>query len=259
MSIQTKHTYNCVICDKEYLRKSSFDKHKILCDFKTKSQRERQIEYEEYTDVPTHFELVKIVQELTFKLTKMEESVAQMQSIVNKKKHKLNVIVWLNTNIIPYVGFVEWINTYFVVTTEHIKTLMDSSNTIYYTIQQIFEDNLSNNNDIIHPICCYTQKNNVIYICDKTENDTLEWRQLQINDFKLLLKILYNNLIKEISIWKTQNENEDNDKISILFNKGIIKIMNISFTQDNVMNKIKAGLYNYLKTDLKLIEFEFEF
>ena len=73
------------------------------------------------------------------------------------------------------------------------------------------------------------------------------------------MKILYNNLIKEISIWKTQNENEDNDKISILFNKGIIKIMNISFTQDNVMNKIKAGLYNYLKTDLKLIEFEFEF
>ena len=36
--------------------------------------------------------------------------------------------------------------------------------------------------------------------------------------------------------------------------------MNISFTQDATMSRIKNGLYNYLKMDLKtMIEYDFEF
>ena len=36
--------------------------------------------------------------------------------------------------------------------------------------------------------------------------------------------------------------------------------MNISFSQDSNLSRIKNGLYNYLKTDLKsVVEFDFEF
>ena len=69
-------------------------------------------------------------------------------------------------------------------------------------------------------------------------------------------------MIKELTKWKTENQNkfDDNDKISELFNKAIIKLMNISFTQDATLSRIKNGLYNYLKTDLKtMIDYEFEF
>ena len=65
--------YCCQVCKKTYTRKTSLDKHKILCDFKTKTKLEHQVEEEELGDVPTHEQLVKIVQELTFKYVKLEE------------------------------------------------------------------------------------------------------------------------------------------------------------------------------------------
>jgi hypothetical protein len=42
----------------------------------------------------------------------------------------------------------------------------------------------------------------------------------------------------------------DNDKIADQFNKAVIKLMNITFTQDANMSKIKNSLYHYLRTDL---------
>jgi hypothetical protein len=68
--------------------------------------------------------------------------------------------------------------------------------------------------------------------------------------------------MRELAKWKTENQDkfDENDKISELFNKAIIKLMNMSFIQDNSFSKIRNGLYNYLKTDLKsIIDFDFEF
>jgi len=250
----------CFICNKQYTKKSSLDKHIILCDFKMKTKREHQIELEELGDVPTHFQLVKIVQELTLKMIKMEEKMEQMKKWVDRKKRKLNVVMWLNSNINPTIGFSEWVNTYLMVKSNHFENLME--NTIFNTIQQIFEDNLCENTDLVYPISCFSQKSGVFYICDKKADKTAEWRQLVLTDMIFILKTLQNGIIRELTKWKLDNQHkfDDNDKISILFNKAVIKLMNISFTEDNNMSKIKNNLYNYLKTDLKsIVEFEFEF
>lgn len=250
----------CAVCNKQYTRKSSLDKHSILCDFKMKTKREHQIDIDELGDVPTHFQLVKIVQELTLKFIKIEEKMEQMQRWVEKKKRKLNVVMWLNSNVNPTIGFLEWVNTALIVRAEHFENLMD--NTIFQTIQQIFEDNLSEKSDFVYPISCFSQKVGVFYICDKKEDGSADWRQLVLTDMILILKIVQNGMIKELSNWKRSNQHkfDDNDKISILFNKAVIKLMNISFSQDNNLSRIKNGLYNYLKTDLKsVVEFDFEF
>jgi hypothetical protein len=100
------------------------------------------------------------------------------------------------------------------------------------------------------------------YICDKKEDGSPEWRQLILTDMILILKTVQNAMIRELTKWKSDNchKFDDNDKISILFNKAIIKLMSISFTQDNTLSRIKNSLYNYLKRDLKsVVDFEFEF
>lgn len=252
--------YCCIVCDKQYTRKSSLDKHKILCDFKMKTKREHQIESEELGDVPTHYQLVKIVQELSLKLIKMEEKMQQMQQWVDRKKRKINVITWLNTNINSTIGFLEWVHTSLIVKPEHFENLMENS--IFHTIQQIFEENLCEKSDFVYPIRCFSQKVGIFYICDKKENGTSEWRQLVLTDMILILKTIQNGIIKELTKWKTENQHkfDENDKISILFNKAIIKLMNISFSQDNNLSRIKNNLFNYLKTDLKsVIDCTFEF
>jgi hypothetical protein len=249
----------CVVCNKQYTKKSSLDKHRILCDFKIKTKRENQIELEELGDIPTHFQLVKIVQELVLELEKTKEKLAEMEKWVSKKKRKINIISWLNTNIIPTVGFLEWVHTELIVKPEHFENLME--NNLYNTIQQIFESNLSEKGDFVYPISCFNQKSGVFYICEKKEDGSPEWRKLVFEDFVLLLKIVKNNMIKQVTKWKAENQHhfDENDKIAILFNKALIKLMNISFSQDNNFSKIKNGLYNYLKIDLKTIEFDFEF
>jgi hypothetical protein len=84
--------YCCNLCKKSYTRKSSLDKHKLLCDYKTKSKLEHKVEDEELGDTPTYEQLVKIVQELAFKYVKLEEKIEQMQVWVSQKKQKIKVI-----------------------------------------------------------------------------------------------------------------------------------------------------------------------
>jgi hypothetical protein len=260
MQVLTSKKLYCNICNKQYTNKTSLDKHKILCDFKMKTKRERQIELEELEDMPSHSQLVKIVQELTFKLIKTEEKMLKMSQIINNKKKKLNVILWLNTNIVPTIGFLEWVNTSLIVKSKHFDILME--NTIFYTIQKIFEDNLLENSDFIYPITCFLQKNAVFYICEKQVDGSPEWKKLILNDMILILSTIQKNLIKKLTKWKLANQHrfDDDDKLSILFNKSVIKLMNISFSQDNNLSRIKNALYHYLKKDLKsVVDFELEF
>jgi hypothetical protein len=77
----------------------------------------------------------------------------------------------------------------------------------------------------------------------------------------LILTKIQKAMIQELSKWKEKNQHkfEDDNKLSVIFNKAVIKLMDISFTQDNNMSRIKNGLYNYLKKDVRSLEFEFEF
>ncbi len=249
--------YCCNNCNKNYAKKSSLEKHKILCDFKSKTKYELQIETEEAADIPNHLQLVKIVQELSLKIIKMEEKMEEMQKWVDKKKKKINVLSWLNsdTNIENnkiIIKFNNWLNYDLIVDQSDFENLME--NTLFYTIQKIFEKCIKAS----IPIKCFTQKQSVFYMYD---NDGL-WRQMKFEDFVILLKHIQNKIMRELAKWKTENQDkfDENDKISELFNKAIIKLMNMSFTQDNSFSKIRNGLYNYLKTDLKsIIDFDFEF
>ena len=248
----------CCVCNKKYTKLVSLNKHKILCDFKMKTKRERQIELEELEDIPSQYQLVKIVQELTLKLIKMEEKMEDMSLFINKKKRKLNIILWLDTNIVPTIGFLEWVHSSLIVKSRHFKNLME--NTIFHTIQQVFEDNLLET-DFIYPITCFLQKNGAFYICEKKVDGSPEWRQLVLNDMILLLSTIQKKIINELIKWKATNQYkfDDNNKLSILFNKSLIKLMNMSFSQNHNVTKIKNGLYHYLKRDLKSFDFDFEF
>jgi hypothetical protein len=261
-NIENNQKYCCNICYKEYTRKNSLEKHKILCEFKYKTNLEKQVDYEEAGDIPTHVQLVQIVQQLSIKLSKMEEELSEAKKWMNRKKKKINVIGWLNDNIQPSIGFLEWVNMEFKVSSQHFDTLMECS--LFYTIQKVFENNLdiNNNSNFVSPICCFSEKQNVFYICEKGEEGKSEWKQMLPSDFILLLKTFHNRMLREISKWKIENHDkiDDNEKICEIFNKAIIKLMNMTFVQDHSTSRIRNGLFNYLKKDLKnVIEYDFEF
>jgi hypothetical protein len=189
----------------------------------------------------------------------MEDKMTEMQKWVYKKKKKINVVAWLNANIIPTIGFKEWVNTCLLVNPEDFEDLMENS--LFHTVQQVFERNLRTKDDFTYPIRCFSQKTGIFYICEKKPDGTPEWTLLHNQDMILMLKTIQNRIIKELTKWKAENQYkfDDNSKISDLFNKAIIKLMNMSFTPDHTFARMKNGLFNHLKTDLKLMDYEFEF
>ena len=135
-------------------------------------------------------------------------------------------------------------------------------NSIINTICTILENNLISDTNTKYPIICFTQKNNVFYI-NKKNNEESNWILINLEDIVKIFKKIQNTLIGLLMKWKEiniQNKIIDTEQIDDIFNKTIIKLMDISFHQDASMGKIKTSLYNYIKVDLKnMIEYEFEF
>jgi hypothetical protein len=267
--IKTKtNLYSCTFCKKGYTRKGSLDKHIVLCEIKSKSKLELQVAVEEASDKPTYDQLVQIVQELSIKYVRMEEKMAEMQQYIDRKKKKVDIISWLNTHVKPTVGYLEWVNSIVTVETGHFLYLLKPETTIFECLFEVFAYNLDKK-DLICPMKCFAQKNGVFYICEPDQDLSTSiasvayasvayasvaysWRELQLEDFVLLLKVVQKKLIGELSDWRKENQKlfYDNDKIADQFNKAVIKLMNITFTQDANMSKIKNTLYHYLRTDL---------
>jgi hypothetical protein len=249
-SINGNAKYKCIICKKEYTKKTSIDKHRLLCDFKSKSKAELIIEEEDSRDKPTVDQLIKIVQAMSIKQEKMAEKIEEMQQYIARKKQKLDVITHLNQNVNASIGFLEWVTSTIQVSAAHFVHLME--NTVFQTFQLILEQNLTNiDAKFVYPIKCFKDKANIFYICEKGEENESIWRPAETTEMTQLLKKIQIQLLAELSKWKQANKQNiaDNDRLSDQFNKAVIKLMNISFAADGIVNvnKIKAGLYNSLR------------
>ena len=244
--------YSCPTCKKQYTRKGSLEKHKVLCEFKSKSKLDLQVEVEEATDKPTYDQLVKIVQELSIKYDKMGEKVLEMQQYIDRKKKKVDVIAWLNSNVRPTTGFLEWVNMVVTVDPSHFLYLMKPETNIFETIHEVFAYNFLKR-DFICPFTCFAQKNGIFYICEPlADGSSFSWKELVLADFVMLLKRVQKKLLGELSEWRKANQKlfYENDRVSDQFNKAVIKLMNITFVQDANMSRIRNGLFHYLKKDL---------
>lgn len=247
----------CPYCTKEYSRKSSFDKHILICDFLQKSKKEQEIDNQESDNLPSFKELVIIVQELAKKNKKLEEKMTHMEKWIETKKKKVNVVQWLNQNVIPPIHFLDWC-TRINVSTNHMMHLFESP--IHETVIKIIQDDIEESAKTLQnilPIHAFDQKANTFYIYNGTE-----WTLMTNHNFSTILIKIQQRFLKEMEKWRTQNmeQMDNNDKTGDTYNKTIMKLMNINTTQDGTFNKIKTFVYNTIKVDIKnMIEYEFEF
>lgn len=252
---------SCTYCNKKYVRKTDCDKHQLLCNILSKSRREMQINAEECNNTISHYQLCAIVQDLALKCAKMEEKMQTMQKWTDKQKKKINIIQWLNDNNIPNSTFVALKAEFSLqICQTHIDKLIDTN--LLETIQHIFETSETVNYRA--PIYCFEQKHNTFYIYNVMQHaieGTGEWSIMTREDLIHLLNTIHSKLLRELIAWKKIHEQAiaANDKMSMLFNKTMIKLVEVDFTNDHSLSRIKTSLFNHLKKDLKnIIEYEFE-
>jgi hypothetical protein len=221
---------------------------------------------EEEIELPSQKHMYKIILDLAEKYSKLEEKMEQFTKWIDKKKKKINVIDWLNTNINPEFIFDDLFNK-IEVSEEDIERLLMSN--FMDIICEIVTNNLyqlSQNKSL--PVFCFDQKTNFIYVYSnkdkdsQSESDSLCWIELEREKLISFMNKIHMKITKKLTEWKKTQETQGTfiDSKAEKYNKTIMKLMDVNFKQDSTFNKIKSIIYGSLKTDMKaLIEYEFEF
>jgi len=249
---------NCPNCQKEYKRKIDLDKHIILCELLNKTQQDDD------EIIPSNLQLYKLVKELAIQNKKLKEDIIDLKKIIQKggiSIKKADIIERLNSSKEkPKYIFNEWISLINI-------TEMDISDLISDNIQNIVHNILIRHIEEYTPlpvVGCDIKKNN-IYIYNISSNETTpesspgtspsntnlfltniepKWMKIEPENFMLLIKTLYQYLLKILQTkWKENNKQIHH--FDEIFFKILQKItnMNIDNYNDSTNRKIFNSLY----------------
>jgi len=245
----------CVYCGKSFIKRVTLDKHYIMCELIQRSKKKSNIVIEDDEPLPSQRKMFEMLIELGKKYSILEEKVEEINKWVVKKKKKINMLEWLNTNIKPNINFNDILDK-IIMNESDVKNIF--INSFYDVINDVFSRSIYNFNETENPIFAFVQKPNVFYIYD--ENNI--WCELSREGLIKFLNKVHMKLFKEFNDWKKNNviEIRNDSALSTMCDKTLVKIMSIEFKQESIFLKIRNAMFSRMKTDMKaLIEYEFEF
>jgi len=264
----------CTYCGKGYKSRNSsaYEKHVILCELLANCKKQTSYNKDslEDQDIPSNKKMYSLLLELGSKYKKLEEKLEKMEEInklLTKKKKKINMIEWLNTNTntIPEYTFEE-LPDKIIISDKTIEFLLN--NTFNDTFNELFSNNNNNNNNNNNetkPLFASIKKTNILYIYDKIDKtdktnkeDKKEWQELSREKLVRFLNIIQKKFSKVFFEWKKNKKNElkENEKLTNLCDKALVKIMTPEFKEEQTYIKFKNMIYNKIKTDFTDCEFE---
>ena len=256
----------CEYCGKEYKRKCNYDRHfplcKVIYEAKRKDKRKDKESEELDQELPSQKQMYKMLLELALKYNKLEEKVDLMNKWVDKTKKKINVLDWLNTssNLKPEIIFDNLADNITIIDSD--LDLLFNSN-FYDMLNEIFIRNIYNKDESEISLFAFIQKTNTIYVYTKDISSLeLVWVELSREKLIYFLNKVHFMIVKLLSEWSKKNQDKINssDQMAEMSTKAKIKLMGIDFKHEQTLSKIKLGIYNKMKKDMKaLIEYEFEF
>ena len=245
----------CINCGKGYKTRISLEKHVILCELIYNSKKNPTIEEDE--PIPSPHRMYQMLIELSQKYNRLDEKVDELNKWVIKKKKKINVLEWLNANIIPELVFGNTVEKV-IILDEDVEFMLN--NTFNDTLNVIFSRSIYIINEQNNPIFAFSQKSNIFYVYDKTE-DACVWMELSKEKLIRFLCTVHMKISKAFYEWKKKNkEMLSEDRMATLCDKATVKLMSQEFKQESTLSKIRSIMYGKMKTDMKaLVEYEFEF
>jgi hypothetical protein len=252
-----KHIYTCYCCGKPYKKKETLDKHVVLCEIIDKAKKKKSSIVENEEIIPSQKQMYTILVELTLKYNKLEEKMEEAQMWIDKAKKKMNIIEWLNKNVKPSLTFTNFFENQIIVTEENIEFLF--KHTFIDTFFEVLIKNMEllkiNNEN--SPIQSFNQKANKIYVYDLSDtelgNTELLFEELSRENLVKFGKQIHFKIVKELIEWKNKRGDsvDECEKTSQIYNNALMKLMTIDFKQETVVGKIRTGLYNNFKVDMR--------
>ena len=266
----------CVYCGKGYKSRTGYEKHAILCELIDRTKKKKKLRIIDEIDevMPSNRQMYHMLLELSQKYSNLEKKMEEMSKFVVKQKKKINILEWLNNNLIPTFVFEE-LPSKITTTTQTIELLLN--NTFHDILNDMFEANIYKNVELcgndMYPLFSLTQKPNTFYYYTTIQGQVqaipgqaqdqpkYEWRELSKDKLVWFLNIIHMKITKLFTEWKKIHKQEiaENDSKSSICDKATIKLMSQAFKEDKYYTKVKSLLYNKMKCDMKtLIEYDFE-
>jgi len=236
-------TSQCPYCKKEYIKKTLYEKHITICEIIQKIKKND----EEDELIPSTKILYKIVKELALQNKKLQDNVTELEKIIQRglPQKKIDILERLNTNNTPSLTFQDWVKT-LKITEEDISSF--TSENFSHVSNTILSRNIESS-DIELPIISNDLKKNIIYIYrlpnDNDEQNEVGWFKMENDDLLLIIKTLYQYILKCYHIhWKENNK--DIHQFDEIAGKILDKITNIKINNhtDTHNRKIYHSLYN---------------
>jgi hypothetical protein len=261
----------CVYCGKSYKTRKNLDKHIILCEIwhQSKSKKNTNITKKSNDDeddtiiIPSQKQMYQIILELANKCNRLENKVNELNKFITKKIKKIDVLDYLNNDLQkPNISF-DNITEIIKVNEQDIEYLFNNS--YLETMNHILTRSIYNHDNNPLPIICFIQKQNYIYIFDKTNSQTQEnilcWQTISREKFIQFLNIIQFKISKAFSEWRKTNLQNlmENDSASILYDKTFSKLMAPEFKKDTTYNKYFNNIYNKIKKDIETCIIDIEF
>ena len=230
--------YQCLHCAKKYIRISSMEKHKLLCDLEHSSAYQNKIKNQEEEDMPSYRQLVELVKILHLKTISLESKIANISAANAHRTEKktIPILQILNDKISPFKTFIDWMNDLSLSVEINVEEMLEYSfNQIAVKLLSII---LDQEREIIYPLLC---DNKQLYVC--TSNG---WIEMNIDYLKIFCKKMQDILILSMSSWRTIHKAslEHDDGKSVLYNNTILNLL--EFTKKQTY--IKSILPKYVQS-----------
>lgn len=242
------------------------NKNKLVINHETKKTKKKtiiqKINIEEENEEISSFnkpcvncqinhELLNLVRNLSDKLNNIENEVKELKKMMKKKIdntniippiNKKNVMEWLNNYIVPTMTFDEFVEN-LIINMGHFEFLLEYK--LADTIQKIIQTNLVKNDETIYPLYANVEKSGKVYVF--TEDET--WEIISIKYLSKFVKQIENKLSQHCLEWKNRysGKNNFNSELQDRCQNAILKLYNISYTQDTMMNRVRYDLCQQLK------------
>jgi hypothetical protein len=260
MDIKTDYGYQCCFCKREYKEKFNYDRHKVCCEFLSKTRREQLNEMDQIEKLPTQKEMYMLIQELALRNEKLEKELAKLKHV---QKQKINILEWLNSvnSPNPNLSFMDWV---LQVVYPEIKNILE---TVYQSsltngMTKLFDNIIENGETNTIPIRAFENKTNVFYIYTKNTNG-FEWKIISNDEFnRVLSKICHQFVVQFKNNWFIPNEskieNDENYKDMYIDYYRRILGGNERISDETRNQKVRNFVYTKIKQNIKSItEYDF--
>ena len=238
--------HTCVHCHKKCTNKGTLKDHQVLCGFVCKNARDRLIDKEENSDLPSYNELVLIHRALVKKYVELEEKVDKLEK--DAQRHvakKVDVLEWVAQHVTPTQGLDAWVGQLSGFHADEAERLIQHTPLIAF--ESVFARSIEKG------VSPFAMVSNEFCVFVAEENGDHVWKKATYKLLAPMINDLVKHFLTALSQWRTENMHtmEANEHLSTSYNKAMIKLMDVSPQNGAFMSKVCDSIGKLVRYDVR--------